>query len=77
MTEDVVPAAAVLAVRRITGHREAGKQLWPEKGPSWDYPPLAQRPSNVNIKWYKSSRRIRSPTLLGSPRHYRVQPQLR
>eukprot|EP00959_Pyramimonas_sp_CCMP1952_P334278 7000637-Pyramimonas_sp.AAC.2 len=44
MTEDVVPAAAILAVRRIRPHREAGKQLWPETGPSWDYPPLAPRP---------------------------------
>eukprot|EP00959_Pyramimonas_sp_CCMP1952_P154981 3242478-Pyramimonas_sp.AAC.1 len=44
MTEDVVPAAAILAIRRITPYREAGKQLWPEMGPSWDYPPLAPRP---------------------------------
>eukprot|EP00959_Pyramimonas_sp_CCMP1952_P146310 3062962-Pyramimonas_sp.AAC.1 len=44
MTEDVVPAAAVLAVRRLKGYREAGKQLWPSTGPCWDYPPLAQRP---------------------------------
>eukprot|EP00959_Pyramimonas_sp_CCMP1952_P156317 3269235-Pyramimonas_sp.AAC.1 len=45
MTEDAAPAAAVLAVRRLKGYREAGKQLWPSTGPSWDYPPLeSQRP---------------------------------
>eukprot|EP00959_Pyramimonas_sp_CCMP1952_P271300 5671893-Pyramimonas_sp.AAC.1 len=41
MTEEVVPAAAILAIRRLTPYREAGKQLWPEMGPMWDFPPLA------------------------------------
>eukprot|EP00959_Pyramimonas_sp_CCMP1952_P432422 9055229-Pyramimonas_sp.AAC.1 len=44
MIEDVVPAAAVLAVRRLKGHPQAVKQLWPSTGPCWDYPPLAQMP---------------------------------
>eukprot|EP00959_Pyramimonas_sp_CCMP1952_P219087 4580658-Pyramimonas_sp.AAC.1 len=44
MTEEVVPAAAILAIRRLTPYREAGNQLWPEMGPMWDYPPLAPRP---------------------------------
>eukprot|EP00959_Pyramimonas_sp_CCMP1952_P186046 3890528-Pyramimonas_sp.AAC.1 len=35
MTEDVVPAAAVLAIRRLTPHRESGRQLCPEAGPTW------------------------------------------
>eukprot|EP00959_Pyramimonas_sp_CCMP1952_P298723 6248003-Pyramimonas_sp.AAC.1 len=44
MTEDVVPAVAVLAVRRLKGHLQAVKHLWPSTGPCWDYSPLAQRP---------------------------------
>eukprot|EP00959_Pyramimonas_sp_CCMP1952_P174042 3636565-Pyramimonas_sp.AAC.1 len=43
MTEDVVPAAAILAIRRLATFRECGKQLWPEMGPAWGYPPLATR----------------------------------
>eukprot|EP00959_Pyramimonas_sp_CCMP1952_P454218 9469559-Pyramimonas_sp.AAC.1 len=35
MTEDVVPAAAILGARRCKGYRDAGKQLRPSKGPIW------------------------------------------
>eukprot|EP00959_Pyramimonas_sp_CCMP1952_P267668 5596479-Pyramimonas_sp.AAC.1 len=48
MTEDVVPAAAIHAVRRCKGYRDAGKQLWPSTGPIGDYPPLECRGAPVS-----------------------------
>eukprot|EP00959_Pyramimonas_sp_CCMP1952_P320532 6707472-Pyramimonas_sp.AAC.1 len=42
MTEDVAPAAAVIAVRRLQPRHVHGQQIWPE-GPPCDYPPLAAR----------------------------------
>eukprot|EP00959_Pyramimonas_sp_CCMP1952_P032552 683111-Pyramimonas_sp.AAC.1 len=40
MAENAVPSAAIIAARRCKGGRERGKQLWPTKGPPWEYPPL-------------------------------------
>eukprot|EP00959_Pyramimonas_sp_CCMP1952_P288600 6035252-Pyramimonas_sp.AAC.1 len=42
MTEDVAPAAAVIAIRRLQPRHMLGQQIWPE-GSSWDCPPLAAR----------------------------------
>eukprot|EP00959_Pyramimonas_sp_CCMP1952_P134815 2821244-Pyramimonas_sp.AAC.1 len=42
MTEDVFPAAAAIAIRRLQPRHDHGWQIWPE-GPAWVYPPLAAR----------------------------------
>eukprot|EP00959_Pyramimonas_sp_CCMP1952_P102418 2142394-Pyramimonas_sp.AAC.1 len=42
MAEDVVPAAAVIAIRRLQPRHDHGRQIWPE-GTTWVYPPLAAR----------------------------------
>eukprot|EP00959_Pyramimonas_sp_CCMP1952_P215149 4501963-Pyramimonas_sp.AAC.1 len=42
MTENVVPAAAVIAIRLLQPRHEHGRQIWPD-GPAWDCPPLAAR----------------------------------
>eukprot|EP00959_Pyramimonas_sp_CCMP1952_P265692 5555132-Pyramimonas_sp.AAC.1 len=40
MAEDMVPPAAIVAIRRRKEDRDCGKQLWPARGPRWECPPL-------------------------------------
>eukprot|EP00959_Pyramimonas_sp_CCMP1952_P271016 5666115-Pyramimonas_sp.AAC.1 len=43
MTEDKVPSAAIVAIRRSKDDRDCGEQLWPVSAPRWEYPPLECR----------------------------------